>query len=113
MDPTIISRPLPVDEAGNVVGDLTCRRCSYQLRGLNDKGKCPECGAPIAQSIYGDLLMYSDSRWVQMLALGVKIILWGILLTVIAAVAGGLLDRLHRGLGQFFGFLGALVASAG
>jgi hypothetical protein len=27
-----------------VQGDLTCRRCSYNLRGLKSPGVCPECG---------------------------------------------------------------------
>lgn len=27
--------------------DLPCTRCSYNLRGLMNNGKCPECGTPI------------------------------------------------------------------
>ena len=31
--------------------DLACCRCRYNLRGLRSDGRCPECGAGLAQSI--------------------------------------------------------------
>jgi len=60
MDPTNAGVAMPVDAAGNVVSDVPCRRCSYNLRGLNYAGRCPECGTAVGQSIYGNLLRFSD-----------------------------------------------------
>jgi hypothetical protein len=35
-----------------IVGDVGCVGCGYNLRGLRVMGKCPECGAAIADSLY-------------------------------------------------------------
>jgi hypothetical protein len=35
-----------------IVGDLGCAGCGYNLRGLRVVGNCPECGAAIADSLY-------------------------------------------------------------
>jgi hypothetical protein len=34
--------------------DLACVGCQYNLRGLESGGRCPECGVPIANTIYAD-----------------------------------------------------------
>lgn len=31
--------------------DMPCIRCAYNLRGLKPDGRCPECGAPIEETI--------------------------------------------------------------
>src|SRR5947209_970141 len=40
-----------VNEAGEVVTDLACVRCKYNLRGLVVDGKCPECGESIEEAV--------------------------------------------------------------
>jgi hypothetical protein len=76
------------DERGEISVDVACRRCSYDLRGLREDGRCPECGTPIGRSTHGDLLQYSEPAWVAKLARGINLILWGIGITIIGAVAG-------------------------
>ena len=34
-----------------IATDLRCCRCGYNLRTLSTSGKCPECGASVAESI--------------------------------------------------------------
>jgi hypothetical protein len=31
--------------------DMACIQCGYNLRGLNDEGRCPECGTPIDKTV--------------------------------------------------------------
>ena len=35
-----------------IVGDMGCAGCGYNLRGLRVVGNCPECGAAISDSLY-------------------------------------------------------------
>jgi hypothetical protein len=79
---------LPIDENGIVIADVLCRKCSYNVRGLHQHGKCPECGTPVGLSIRGNLLCYSDPQWVERLSRGIDLILWGLLAAVLASLAG-------------------------
>ncbi|MGB7157425.1 MAG: hypothetical protein WBD40_05130 [Tepidisphaeraceae bacterium] len=54
--------------------DIPCAACGYDLRGLTDVGRCPECGGDVAGSVEAfdercrasaDLLRSADSRWVR------------------------------------------------
>lgn len=58
------------NETKQVDGDILCVSCAYNLRGLREEGKCPECGIPIERSLWGDLLRYADSRWLRRLRFG-------------------------------------------
>jgi hypothetical protein len=40
-----------VNEAGEIVRDVTCVGCEYNLRGLHARGKCPECGMGMRKSV--------------------------------------------------------------
>ncbi|MBU0617853.1 MAG: hypothetical protein KKI02_09060 [Planctomycetes bacterium] len=91
------------DEAGAIIVDTTCRRCGYNLRGLREDGRCPECGTAIGLSTRGDLLRFAEPEWVDKLARGVRYILWGIVLQI---VIGGLV-------GCATGFYGQSAAVAG
>ena len=71
-----------------VTADLPCRRCGYNLRGLNQAGRCPECGAPIGLSCHGDLLRYHEPKWLTTLACGTTFILSGAVVLVIGLVGG-------------------------
>jgi hypothetical protein len=49
---------------GPVEGDWVCIACEYPLRGLDPKGKCPECGTSIARSLRDDRLAHASPFWV-------------------------------------------------
>lgn len=76
------------DEHGTIICDRTCRRCGYNLRGLREDGRCPECGTPIGLSTRGDLLRFADPAWVEKLALGIKYMLWGIVVVIAVSLLG-------------------------
>lgn len=46
---------------------LRCRNCGYDVFGQSVAGKCPECGAPVALSLHGDMLYNADPRWLKRL----------------------------------------------
>jgi hypothetical protein len=71
------SFPLPeIPPPPAVLGDLPCRKCSYNLRTLSTDGLCPECGTPVALSLQRDLLASSDPKWVGKLFLGMRLAQW-------------------------------------
>ncbi|HTW95878.1 MAG TPA: hypothetical protein VMD30_13830 [Tepidisphaeraceae bacterium] len=65
-----------------VTGDTPCRRCQYNLRTLAVDGVCPECGTPVALSVRGDLLQYSDPMWLGKLASGLLMVLTAVIAEV-------------------------------
>ncbi len=58
--------------------DVVCLRCGYPLRGLDESGDCPECGAAIGRSLRGNLLQFSSPSYVATLHRGVFLIVAGI-----------------------------------
>jgi hypothetical protein len=83
---TLPSDPTLAGPAGVLEQDVPCRKCSYNLRGLSIDGRCPECNTAVGYSIKGDLLQFSDPVWVDKLARGVSLILWGIVVWIGAAI---------------------------
>lgn len=81
---------------GSLGADIPCRKCGYNLRGLNVEGKCPECGTMVGLSVSGDLLRFSDPEWVQGLGSGVRLILWGVVVMIVAMAAGVVLTLMRE-----------------
>lgn len=61
---------LEFDEDGRIAQDLACRRCGYNLRGLELETVCPECRTAVGWSAKGNLLRYANPGWVENLARG-------------------------------------------
>ncbi len=73
----------PDEDAGRVIDrDVACASCGYNLRGLAPDGRCPECGAPIANSLRGNTLSSCDPRWLGRLRLGADLIRVGMIVSV-------------------------------
>lgn len=79
----------PLDEQNHVAGDVHCRRCGYNLRGLAAEGVCPECGTAVGRSLRGDLLQFCDPDWVATLASGMNWIVGAIVAAVLLMFLGG------------------------
>ncbi len=71
------------ERTGRVIDrDVACASCGYNLRGLAPDGRCPECGAPIANSLRGNTLSSCDPRWLGRLRLGADLIRVGMIVSV-------------------------------
>lgn len=87
--------------------DRLCRGCSYNLRGLRDNGKCPECGKPIKLrdlARFADRMVDAPLSWLRTFRLGTLLLFlggWG--------MAGGLMTWAL--LGHVWCALGALGGS--
>jgi hypothetical protein len=79
---------ISLDEDGRLAESIACRRCGYDLRGLDPDGRCPECRTAVARSIRGDLLRFSDPEWTSRLAAGMFLLILGI----IAQIGWGLVS---------------------
>ena len=79
-----------LDASGAIVVDCPCKHCGYNLRGLFDQGNCPECSAPVVNSLGGDLLSCADPQWVASVARGLRIILWMMLFGALVGLAAGI-----------------------
>jgi hypothetical protein len=77
-----------LDHQGQVVADLSCRKCGYNLRGLNINGRCPECGTAVGYSAQGDLLRFCDPDWVETLRRGATFIIAGIAVIFLGVIVG-------------------------
>ena len=68
--------------------NVYCVRCGYNLRGLESDGRCPECGTQIERSLRGNMLIYSDTEYIDALSVGALFIM----LANIAALCAVLLE---------------------
>lgn len=65
-------------ETKQVDGDILCVSCAYNLRGLAEDGKCPECSTTILRSIQKDALHFSCPQWLVRVHFGVSLAGFGI-----------------------------------
>jgi hypothetical protein len=85
------------------------------LRGLRTDARCPECGVPVDVSVNGDLLRFSDPKYVAKLHQGIRLMLWAILVDVLEIAAvfivglGGIMSSRVSSTGAQLLAWGALV----
>ena len=95
--------------SGALIVDTPCRKCAYNLRGLTAGGRCPECGSAVGLSIVGDLMRFSDPSWVDRLALGCLLILWGMLTALVGTVLGVVMSTVAPVLGGIVQLAGSAI----
>ena len=96
-----------------VEGDALCRQCGYNLRGMEVTGSCPECGAMVENSIFGDLLQYSSVRWLKKVRSGFTVVLWGVVVQFVGGIAGAILFAGNPTLMEAWALAAGLVALMG
>jgi hypothetical protein len=108
-----------LDSDGRLAESIPCRRCGYDLRGLDPDGRCPECRTAVARSIQGDLLRLCEPQWTARLARGMLWLIiglmvqiaWGMAVSLIGAVFAGMSTGPTGGLSASFQTVMAISAS--
>lgn len=78
----------PHKPSGDVTGNVACRSCGYNLRGVARDGFCPECGTSVEWSLRGFQLRFADRRWLERLHIGST---WVYLSMGVLFLGGGIL----------------------
>ncbi len=73
----------PGDGCPECGADLACRCCGYSLRGIRPEGGCPECGINKDRMLYGNLLRFSDTKWLRRISRGFQCLGAGVLLSAV------------------------------
>ncbi|MBB6429489.1 hypothetical protein [Algisphaera agarilytica] len=75
-----------LDNQGRVDCELLCRQCGYNLRTMDARGDCPECGTAVHWSLIGDLLRFGDANWLRTLARGMAWVLAVLLVSIVTGI---------------------------
>lgn len=63
-----------VDEGHRIIDDdFACINCGYNIRGLSEGSRCPECNSPVNISINNILLEFANLKWLDYLLYGFRI----------------------------------------
>ncbi len=84
----VVSDKLLLDADGRIDEDVPCASCSYNLRGLGPEGNCPECAGPVLRSAHSGLLRFSNPKWVNQLASGIRWLDVGVICGLLAMIFG-------------------------
>jgi hypothetical protein len=72
--------PLPdVPPAASVLENIPCRMCGYNLRTLARNGICPECAAPVADSLHVEFLRAANPQWLKKIRISLRIVSWSLI----------------------------------
>lgn len=77
--------------------DVSCVKCSYNLRGLPSDRNCPECGEPIASSIKGFMLQDASAEYRATMRSGLSLVLNGLLAMLIFMLGSVAAPFIFRG----------------
>lgn len=100
-------------DARLVAADLPCRRCGYNLRGLDVNGFCPECNSPVARALGGDWIRLSDPAWLSQVTLGAALLALATVCLIPALFACAWLFRSYAGAARPANILLAVVSLCG
>ena len=92
-----------------VIDDLPCRTCGYNLRTLAKDGVCPECATPVVASLRSELLREADPNWLRRMRSGCELAYAGIWAAWIWFI---FFQGFHAGLFVTFAIPGAAAAAA-
>lgn len=56
------------NNVGAIDQNLRCHHCGYNLRGLQESGRCPECGRAVGESLADGPLREADPAWLRAVA---------------------------------------------
>ena len=77
-------RSVIVDEKGRLTSDVICPSCHYNLRGIQQDGRCPECRFPVEKAI----LTANTPHWTRLqVVLCSLAIAYGVVLPIVNYVA--------------------------
>ncbi|WP_432797600.1 hypothetical protein [Poriferisphaera sp. WC338] len=66
---------------GEVITDLECLECGYNLRTMRVWGQCPECGMKVGVSLRNDRLCDASPAWLSTVYRGTRIMRAGVILS--------------------------------
>lgn len=81
--PSQFPSPPPAHALYNIT---VCMTCDYPLVGLALATNCPECGTPVAHSLLGHELAFTNRKYLRALGNGLRLIVWGLMLLYFAVI---------------------------